>query len=233
MGSGASKEKHPPGDPPVVTGTDSGHDNGQEVPSKLNTDVVAQQSIASPTSATTTPTPVPAPPSQTTATATTATPKPAPGTGTGTGTGTGKPTGKPPLPVVPGRTVTSVSHTSPVAPKGGFRPYDDDHDAGRMPVARGTGVDGDPTTTRPTPRFDKEKFKKANKDPGHLHHHNHALEDDIQPAGLTHFSHHNTTNGKDDATDEERAAFLNDSDEDFMAAILKETDFVARERNPI
>ncbi|TPX71730.1 hypothetical protein SpCBS45565_g00892 [Spizellomyces sp. 'palustris'] len=59
-------------------------------------------------------------------------------------------------------------------------------------------------TDPPKPKFDKEKFKKANKDPP-------------PPQEITPTPHRDQL-------------FLDESDEDFMAEILRETDFVALDR---
>ncbi|KAI8910676.1 hypothetical protein DFJ77DRAFT_470677 [Powellomyces hirtus] len=86
-------------------------------------------------------------------------------------------------------------------------------------------IDDEPV--RSTPKFDKEKFKRANKEPQpgdtltstpHHSHSHHAPPPHHQPQAAAQEPQDSTQN------------FLDKDDEDFMAAILRDTEFVARDR---
>ncbi|KAJ3141214.1 hypothetical protein HDU90_007240 [Geranomyces variabilis] len=142
----------------------------------------------------------------------------------------------------PGRTVTSVSATAPVThgtkprPARAGREGEDegdeksekDADSARFPPLRdgralAAAADSGAKTKdleeprieeHHPPKFDKEKFKRANKEP--------PAESKPAPA--------KTLAAAPPAVEKKATRFLDEDDEDFMAAILRDTEFVAQER---
>ncbi|KAJ3172763.1 hypothetical protein HDU87_007851 [Geranomyces variabilis] len=143
----------------------------------------------------------------------------------------------------PGRTVTSVSATAPVARATKPRPArpsregedegDDestgDADSARFPPLRGgralaaaadlgvkaRDVEEPRIEEHHPPKFDKEKFKRANKE----------MPVESMPAAAK------TLAAAPPAVEKKATRFLDEDDEDFMAAILRDTEFVAQERS--
>ncbi|KAJ3144310.1 hypothetical protein HDU89_008601, partial [Geranomyces variabilis] len=152
--------------------------------------------------------------------------------------GAGIDAGAQPLPSAapPGRTVTSVSATAPVAHGTKPRPAragreaeegdeesEKDADSARFPPLRdgralAAAADSGAKTKdleeprieeHHPPKFDKEKFKRANKEP--------PAESKPAPAKIL--------AAAPPAVEKKATRFLDEDDEDFMAAILRDTEF--------
>ncbi|KAJ3171039.1 hypothetical protein HDU88_008073 [Geranomyces variabilis] len=162
-------------------------------------------------------------------------PLPAPLRGAGVDAG-GQPS---PSAAPPGRNVTSVSATAPVVhgtkprpareAEDGDEESEKDADSARFPPLRdgrslAAAADSGAKTKdleeprieeHHPPKFDKEKFKRANKEP--------PAESKPAPA--------KTLAAAPPAVEKKATRFLDEDDEDFMAAILRDTEFVAQERS--